>query len=74
MPEVNQLHQDLEGVDGHRPNHYQVVRGRQVRILTDKNKNKFNRQSDDDKVMKKSNIFCLKHLIQAWLSNICLIL
>ncbi len=33
-PEVSQLHQDLEGVDGHRPNLYQVVRGRHVRILT----------------------------------------
>ncbi len=27
-PGVSQLHQDHEGVDGHRPNHYQVVRGR----------------------------------------------
>ncbi len=36
-----QLHQDLEGVDGHRPNLLQeVVDGLNVRILTDKNKNK----------------------------------
>jgi hypothetical protein len=33
-PEVSQLHQDLEGVDRHRPKLYHEVGGRHVRILT----------------------------------------
>jgi hypothetical protein len=33
VPEVNQLRQDLEGVDGHRPNLWQEVGGLDVRHL-----------------------------------------
>ncbi len=45
MPEVDQLHQDLDGVGGHRPNLQQEIGGLDVRNLFNFNtqdaKNKF---------------------------------
>ncbi len=44
----NQLHQDLEGVDGHRPNLWHEVEGLDVRLF------KFNTQQGTSLIVEKS--------------------
>jgi hypothetical protein len=73
----NQLHQDLEGVDGHRPNLWQEVGGLDVRKLVNLiqqcNWNKLmSLKMTTEKWWNKTSLkyFFFIKFVQAWLSNI----